>query len=58
MRRTVAYATIVAAVRAAGIRLSAWTVNEEPDIRRMVELGVDVIISDRSDLVKRVAGGT
>ena len=44
-------AAVVTAVRAAGIRLSAWTVNDEPDIRRMIELRVDVIMSDRPDLV-------
>jgi glycerophosphoryl diester phosphodiesterase len=47
-------AEVVAAARDAGIRLSAWTVNEEADIRRMLDLGVGVIISDRPDLVKRL----
>ena len=47
-------ATLVAAARAANIRLSVWTVNEEPDIRRMLALGVDVIISDRPDLAMRL----
>ena len=49
-------AAVIAAVRAARIRLSAWTVNDEADIRRMAELGVDVIMSDRPDLVRRVTG--
>ncbi len=49
-------ARLVAAAREAKIRLSVWTVNDEPDIRRMLELGVDVIMSDRPDLVKRLAG--
>jgi glycerophosphoryl diester phosphodiesterase len=49
-------ATVVAAARAAKIRLSAWTVNEEPDIRRMLDLGVDVIMSDRPDLALKVGG--
>ena len=44
-------AAVVIAVRAAGIRLSGWTVNDESDIRRMIELRVDVIMSDRPDLV-------
>jgi glycerophosphoryl diester phosphodiesterase len=44
---------VVSAARVAGIRLAAWTVNEEADIRRMVDLGVD-IMSDRPDLVKRL----
>jgi glycerophosphoryl diester phosphodiesterase len=49
-------AAVVAAARAAGIRLSAWTVNEEPDIRRMLDLGVDIIMSDRPDLGLKVGG--
>lgn len=49
-------ADVMAAARAAGIRVSAWTVNEEADILRMMELGVDVVMSDRPDLVKRLAG--
>jgi glycerophosphoryl diester phosphodiesterase len=47
---------VVSAARAAGIRLSAWTVNEEADIHRMLALGVGVIMSDRPDLVKRLRG--
>jgi len=32
-----------------------WTVNTEPEIRTMIELGVDGIISDYPDLLRRVA---
>jgi len=49
-------ADVVAAARAAGIRVAAWTVNEEADIRRMVDLGVDMVMSDRPDLAKRLTG--
>jgi glycerophosphoryl diester phosphodiesterase len=49
-------ADVMAAARAGAIRLSAWTVNEETDIRRMVDLGVDVVMSDRPDLAKRLTG--
>jgi glycerophosphoryl diester phosphodiesterase len=45
---------VVSAARVAGIRLAAWTVNEEADIRRMIDLGVDMVMSDRPDLVKRL----
>ncbi|PYN29848.1 MAG: glycerophosphodiester phosphodiesterase, partial [Candidatus Rokuibacteriota bacterium] len=31
-----------------------WTVNQERAIRRLVELGVDVLTSDRPDVAKRV----
>jgi len=48
-------ADVVAAARAAGIRLAAWTVNDESDIRRMIDLGVDLVMSDRPDLAKRLA---
>ena len=49
-------ADVIAAARAAGIRLSAWTVNEEADLRRMIELGADVVMSDRPDLARRLLG--
>ena len=47
---------VVAATRSAKLRLSVWTVNDEADIKRMLALGVDVIMSDRPDLVKQLAG--
>ena len=34
-----------------------WTVNKREDMARMIELGVDGIISDRPDLLRQVAGG-
>jgi glycerophosphoryl diester phosphodiesterase len=43
---------ILGAARAAKVRVAAWTVNEEADIRRVIGLGVDVVISDRPDVVK------
>ena len=48
---------VMSAARAAGIRVAAWTPNEEADIRRMVDLGVDMVMSDRPDLAKRVQRG-
>ncbi len=47
-------AGVVATARKAGIRLSAWTVNEDADLRRMLELGVDVIMTDYPDRAKRI----
>jgi glycerophosphoryl diester phosphodiesterase len=32
-----------------------WTVNEPADMRRMIEWGVDGIISDRPDILRNVA---
>jgi glycerophosphoryl diester phosphodiesterase len=49
-------AGVVTAARAAGLRVAAWTVNEEAAIRRMLDLGVDLVISDRPDLVVRLRG--
>jgi glycerophosphoryl diester phosphodiesterase len=48
--------SLTTAARTAGLRLSAWTVNEEADVRRMIDLGVPVIMSDRPDLVRRLLG--
>lgn len=50
-------AGVVNAARAARIRLSAWTVNDEADMKRMFGLGVDVVMSDRPDAARRVRGG-
>ena len=47
---------VVTVAREAKIRLSAWTVNGEPDIIRMLDVGVDIIISDRPDLALRLRG--
>jgi glycerophosphoryl diester phosphodiesterase len=35
-----------------GIQVLAWTVNEPADIERVLDLGVDGIVSDRPDLVR------
>ncbi|MGH7313657.1 MAG: glycerophosphodiester phosphodiesterase, partial [Candidatus Rokuibacteriota bacterium] len=47
---------VAAAARRAGLVLAAWTVNTEADLRRVIGLGVDIVISDRPDLALRVAG--
>lgn len=49
-------AALVAAARQAGLQLAAWTVNTEPDLRRVLDLGVDIVISDQPDLALRLAG--
>jgi glycerophosphoryl diester phosphodiesterase len=41
--------------RALGLKVVVWTVNEPADMRRMIEWGVDGIISDRPDLLRNIA---
>jgi glycerophosphoryl diester phosphodiesterase len=50
---TLCDATVVAAARAAGIGIGVFTVNDEADMRRLAALGVDVIITDRADIIPR-----
>jgi len=47
---------LAAATRAAGLTVAAWTVNDEPAIRRVIGVGVDAVITDRPDLALRVVG--
>jgi glycerophosphoryl diester phosphodiesterase len=44
----------VAAHRSAGSQVHVWTVNEEPVMERLLEWGVDGIITDRPDLLREV----
>jgi glycerophosphoryl diester phosphodiesterase len=46
----------VAEAQALGLKVVVWTVNTETDMRRMIALGVDGIISDYPDVLHRVAG--
>lgn len=47
-------AAVVHAARAAGIAIGVFTVNDEAEMRRLAAFGVDVVISDRADLVERM----
>jgi glycerophosphoryl diester phosphodiesterase len=47
-------APLVAAARAAGVRLAAWTVNADDELRRMGALGVDLVMSDRPDRARQL----
>jgi glycerophosphoryl diester phosphodiesterase len=49
-------ASLVAEAHALGLRVVVWTVNKPEDMTRMIEIGVDGIISDRPDLLRQVAG--
>lgn len=44
----------MAAARSLGLTVIPWTVNEEADTHRMIDLGVDGIISDWPDRVKEI----
>jgi glycerophosphoryl diester phosphodiesterase len=48
--------SLAVAARSAGFRLSVWTVNEEVDIRRVLDIGVAMVMTDRPDLVRRLLG--
>ena len=37
-----------------GLRVNTWTVNDEANMRRMLEAGCDSITSDQPDLLKRI----
>jgi glycerophosphoryl diester phosphodiesterase len=42
--------------QALGLDVVTWTVNEPADMRRLIEWGVNGIISDRPDTLRNVAG--
>jgi glycerophosphoryl diester phosphodiesterase len=45
---------LIAAVHDAGAQLHAWTVNEAADMHRLLDRGVDGIVSDRPDVLNEV----
>ena len=47
---------IVASAARAGVVLAVWTVNERDAIRRLIDLKVGVVITDRPDLAKELLG--
>jgi glycerophosphoryl diester phosphodiesterase len=51
---TLCDAAVVEAAHRAGIAVGVFTVNDEAVMRRLADLGVAVIISDRADLVARL----
>jgi glycerophosphoryl diester phosphodiesterase len=40
-------------LRQHGFDVGVWTVNEEPDIRRFADMGMDFVTSDRPDLLQK-----
>jgi glycerophosphoryl diester phosphodiesterase len=45
----------VAEAHGLGLKVVVWTVNDPDDMARLIDMGVDGIISDRPDLLRRVA---
>ena len=46
---------LVAESHALGLKVVAWTVNKEDDAARLIDIGVDGLISDRPDLLREIA---
>lgn len=46
---------VVSESHALGLKVVVWTVNKPADMARLIEMGVDGIISDRPDLLREVA---
>lgn len=44
----------MAAAHARGLPVHAWTINDEADMNRLLDLGVDGIMTDEAELLKRV----
>ena len=43
-------------IKEQGIEINTWTVNQEEDIRKMIDLGVDAIIGNYPDRISKVRG--
>jgi glycerophosphoryl diester phosphodiesterase len=56
LKHTLVDESVIDAARASGVRVGVWTVNDEPEMRRVIALGVDVLTSDRPDLALRALG--
>jgi glycerophosphoryl diester phosphodiesterase len=48
--------TVISESHRLGLLVVVWTVNKPADMARMIDLGVDGIISDHPDLLRKVAG--
>ena len=46
---------LIAESHAVGLKVVVWTVNQPADMARLIEMGVDGIISDRPDLLRKTA---
>jgi glycerophosphoryl diester phosphodiesterase len=46
---------LVAEAHQLGLKIVVWTVNDPADMARLIDMGIDGIISDRPDLLRKVA---
>lgn len=53
-RIKVVNAATLEAAHAVGVQVHVWTVNDDADMHRLLDLGVDGLVSDRADLLKQV----
>ena len=56
LKHTLARRALVEEVKKAGFQVFVWTVNNEADLKRMLELRVDGIITDFPDRLARLLG--
>ncbi len=47
---------LIAESHGLGLQVVVWTVNKPADMARLIEMGVDGIISDHPDILRKVAG--
>jgi len=52
----IATATAIADAHALGLAVAPWTVNDEAQMQRLIDAGVDAIITDTPDVLLRVLG--
>jgi glycerophosphoryl diester phosphodiesterase len=56
LRHNLAAPGIIDAAHSSGLSVSVWTVDREADMRRMIRLGVDCIITNYPDRLNRLLG--
>jgi glycerophosphoryl diester phosphodiesterase len=56
LEHTVVDTAALAQARQAGIQVGAWTVNDAAAMKRLIDVGVGVLITDRPDVAKALLG--